>query len=257
MRTMQKRIAVILVLLSLSSLLSGCLGTFVKLMDATSTTENTDSLWESSKPTKEETVPEETQPAIPDYILSVLTDDLLFYSVELVAEPEGDDGTWEFSGNVYGYPLVVTVEDGSVTSVVMDKQHILYENGIVVMTIEDYRADEYKKKCQQISYKELARNPDSHKYDYFTFTGEVIQVYEDTYDTILRINVTPYTIGDSVYYTDTIYAEVRIERGADRILEDDIITVWGYCKGLVTYDSIFGQQVSIPGLGIEYYEIVE
>ena len=103
----------------------------------------------------------------------------------------------------------------------------------------------------------MARNPDKYKNDSFTFTGEVIQVLDDDYYTILRINVTPYTVGSSTYYEDTIYAKVHLEDGADRILEDDIITFWGSCSGLITYESIFGQQISIPGMCIDYYEIVE
>ena len=117
--------------------------------------------------------------------------------------------------------------------------------------------EEYKASCETIDYKTLARNPDNYKGQCFTLTGEVIQVQEGIFQTVLRINITAATIGEATYYSDTIYAEIQLADGADRILEGDIITVWGECIGLVSYQSIFGQQISVPGIEIAYYELVQ
>ena len=39
-----------------------------------------------------------------------------------------------------------------------------------------------------------------------------------------------------------------------RVLENDIITVYGIMNGIKTYTSVFGNQISIPYLLAEYVE---
>lgn len=112
--------------------------------------------------------------------------------------------------------------------------------------------------CTTIDFDTLSRNPDKYKGNNYSFTGEVIQVSESFGDTVkLRINVTKksYEYIDDEYWEDTIYATVEIPEGADRILEDDIITIWGTCDGLYSYTSILGSSVSLPKIDIKYYEI--
>lgn len=117
-------------------------------------------------------------------------------------------------------------------------------------TISKY---EYISKCTEIDYADLARNPDKYKGQSFVFTGKVIQVAEPTYgNTVsLRINVTQ---GEYVW-SDTIFATVDLPKSADRILEDDVITLYGDCEGLYTYESIIGKQVSLPSINIRYFSV--
>lgn len=117
---------------------------------------------------------------------------------------------------------------------------------------------EFKDDCSTISFEDLSRNPDKYKGNKYKFTGKVIQVSEGWFDTVdLRINVTKkenqYLEGD--YYTDTIYATIVIPEGEDRILEDDVITIWGTCDGSYTYTAILGNSVTLPKIDIEYYEL--
>lgn len=115
--------------------------------------------------------------------------------------------------------------------------------------------NEYKNSCGTISFKDLSRNPDKYKGNKYKFTGEVVQAMEQSYfgNTVyaLRINVTK----GEYFWEDTIYATVVIDSGDDRILEDDIITIWGTCEGLYTYESVLGSSVSLPKIKIEYYAI--
>lgn len=117
---------------------------------------------------------------------------------------------------------------------------------------------DYRSMCEEIAFDDLARNPDAYKGDYFTFTGEVIQVMEGSRNVQLRLNVTPVTYydGSIVYYEDTIYCSIRLEEGADRILEGDVITIYGECAGMYSYQSVFGGKISLPRIDIEYYELV-
>ena len=116
----------------------------------------------------------------------------------------------------------------------------------------------YKSMCAEIPFDQLARNPGNYKDRMLRFTGEVIQVIEGTNKAELRMNVTLTNEEDDwAYYEDTIYVTICMEEGADRILEDDIITVYGVCTGAHSYKSIFGQKITLPGIDAKYYELVE
>lgn len=120
----------------------------------------------------------------------------------------------------------------------------------------DISETEYKALCQEILYENLARNPESYKGEYFRFSGEVVQVIEGVGGVNLRVNVTPIMFGNTVsYYDDTIYVVLPLKEGADRILEEDIITIYGICAGLYSYESIFGETISIPRIDAMYYEL--
>lgn len=60
---------------------------------------------------------------------------------------------------------------------------------------------------------------------------------------------------DEPLWTDTIYATVEIPDGADKLLEDDVITFWGTCDGDYTYETVMGNNVSLPKIDIKYYEL--
>jgi len=115
---------------------------------------------------------------------------------------------------------------------------------------------EYIDRCQTISYEKLARNPDSYKGDYFTFVGEVIQVVEYGKNVQLRVNVTEYEVYGTYFSKDTIFVTTKLPDNGRRILEKDIIRLYGICEGLYTYTTIWGSSVSIPGIYAEYWEIV-
>lgn len=114
---------------------------------------------------------------------------------------------------------------------------------------------DYISKCKTISYEKLARNPDSYKGDYFKFTGEVIQVIQSGRYVELRVNVTREDLYGTTMYSDTIYVETKLQENGDRILEGDIITLYGVCEGLYTYTTIFGATMSIPKIDVAYWNV--
>lgn len=122
-------------------------------------------------------------------------------------------------------------------------------------TVPKLSESEFKAQCSTIDFDTLARNPDKYKGKKYKFTGEVIQVSESSLLGMtfcdLRINVTEGEYG----WEDTIYATVTLKEGEDRILEDDIITIWGTCEGNYTYTSIMGASISLPKIDVEYFEI--
>lgn len=128
-------------------------------------------------------------------------------------------------------------------------------NGDVVQGETVISQEDFKKSCVEVAYEDLARNPENYKGQNLKFKGEVIQC-DQGYGTNYygRVNV---TVDEYGYYDDTIYVDFEIPEGADKILEDDIIELYGVCQGAETYTSIFGEQITIPSLDAIYIELVK
>lgn len=114
----------------------------------------------------------------------------------------------------------------------------------------------YKDSCGSYTYKEISRNPDNYEGERAYFRGEVIQVVETELAGItfytLRVDVTR----GSYYWEDTVYVNyTEIDSSAGRILEDDIIKMYGTLAGTKTYETVMGASVTIPQFDAEYIEI--
>ena len=110
----------------------------------------------------------------------------------------------------------------------------------------------YKNACGSYSYQEISRNPDDYDGTHVKFTGKIIQVLEDGNTVQLRVNVTQGRYG---IWDDTIFVTYTRKDGEARLLEDDIITLYGISGGLVTYESIFGASITIPKVGAMYIDV--
>lgn len=113
----------------------------------------------------------------------------------------------------------------------------------------------FKNRCKKISYKELARYPEKYQGQSIKFTGEVVQVMDGLFGSghAFRVNVTKDEYG---LYEDTVYVEyLPVSEDGGRILEEDIITFYGMADGLETYESVMGQQISIPKIAATYIDI--
>jgi len=113
--------------------------------------------------------------------------------------------------------------------------------------------EEYKASCNSISYVDIARNPNEYVGQKAVFSGKVIQVQESGKRVVLRVNVTK---GEYGIWDDTVYVDYqRKDDNESRVLEEDIITMYGEIKGIKDYTAVFGNQISIPHLKVEYIEI--
>lgn len=119
---------------------------------------------------------------------------------------------------------------------------------------------EFKKECNTYTYKEIARNPKNYEGKKAQFEGQVIQVIENNDDVIMRVDITKEKneFAENGYlYSDTVYVEyTRKSSDESRILEDDIIMMYGTLNGLKSYDTIFGSNETIPYLKAEYVDII-
>lgn len=109
----------------------------------------------------------------------------------------------------------------------------------------DERKKLYKQKCYSPSYEAIARNPSMYVGDLGVYTGQVIQVSGST----LRVNVTRYY----GYWDDTmLITSCYGYDGGGRILEDDIIQVYGEITGVTSYETVLGSTITIPSMKAEY-----
>lgn len=123
----------------------------------------------------------------------------------------------------------------------------LEANGVAAPETLDalYAADAPKAKVyNKLNFKEISRDPEAYKGQYYSFTGKVLQVlegsdYGGTTSTAMRIA----TKGN---YDDVVYVTYERPNSDKRILEDDRVTIYGECNGLYTYETIMGGSVTLP-----------
>jgi len=112
--------------------------------------------------------------------------------------------------------------------------------------------EEYIASCETYAYADMARNPDTYKGKPSVFTGKVIQVMEKGKNVAYRVNVTQ----SGYSWSDTVYVDyVRSSDTESRVLDDDIITMYGNLNGIKSYKSALGATISIPWVIAYYLEI--
>lgn len=112
--------------------------------------------------------------------------------------------------------------------------------------------EQFKNSAVQINYLDLARNPDNYISTRVYFTGKVVQTIESGNNVILRVNVTE---GDYGIWQDTLLVNYSRSEGESRILENDIINLWGKVKGLKTYKALLKNQITVPEVDAKYISI--
>lgn len=95
-----------------------------------------------------------------------------------------------------------------------------------------------------ITYEQLARTPDDFEGEKVKFTGKVVQLIEGDSSNSIRFAV------DSDY-GDMLYCEYDKSIVSSRILENDIITIYGTSYGLYSYQSTIGGKITIPAVIID------
>lgn len=112
---------------------------------------------------------------------------------------------------------------------------------------EEARKQEEKEKMGYetgITYDNLARNPDDYNGEKVKFTGKVLQVMEGDTENQIRLAV-------SSDYDTVLYCGYSPSIVSSRILEDDIITIYGTSVGTISYKSTLGGTITIPGVFVD------
>ncbi len=109
----------------------------------------------------------------------------------------------------------------------------------------------YKNSCGNYDYKDLLRTPDNYKNQKAYWFGVVQQ----------KVNSSQYRVGvdcEKYHYIDgyscknTIYVYYI---GDTNIIEDDVLQMWGTMNGVVTYEAIFGNNITIPSFIAKYITV--
>lgn len=111
---------------------------------------------------------------------------------------------------------------------------------------------EIKSQSQNISYANLMRNSDNYKNSIVHFRGKVMQVqqiYGDTY----MLRIATKSEGLFGYFDDIVY----VNYNGNRLLEDDIVDLWGNFVGLKSYQAVLGNEITIPEINALDIEIVQ
>ena len=80
------------------------------------------------------------------------------------------------------------------------------------------------------------------------FSGKIIQVIEGDDSSQYRLAV------DGNYDT-VMLIEISNEKLSTRILEDDLVSVYGLSMGTISYNSTMGGKITIPGVIVNIFTI--
>lgn len=119
------------------------------------------------------------------------------------------------------------------------------------LTAEEIRK-QFKTESKSISYKELFRNIDDYKDTKIYFTAKVNQVIGDgNFASTLKIYMTrgAYDIWD-----DEALVTV-LDINAPKILEGDVIKIWGIVEGETSYQTVLGAARTVPDINAEIIEL--
>lgn len=128
------------------------------------------------------------------------------------------------------------------------------QNAKPAKTAEEIK-NEYKESCQVYGYKDIARQPDDYKGKKAKFRGKVIQVSEGIINSnkiTLRVEVTE---GEYGWWDDPVLVTYTYRKGENKILEDDIVNMYGTIEGTESYITVLGANVTIPSFTAKYIEI--
>lgn len=93
-----------------------------------------------------------------------------------------------------------------------------------------------------ITYDQLARTPNQFKKKKIMFTGEVAQVIDQKGVTELRLAVDGDY--DNILLVDILDKSLK----GSRVLENDLVTVYGFSDGIANYTSTTNEPISIPSM---------
>lgn len=104
--------------------------------------------------------------------------------------------------------------------------------------IKEKELAEKKDKAETIDYKQLDKNANKHAGKYVTYSGEIVQIMEDSGYTNIRLGLDEYN-------TDIIFIEYDNET---EFVEGDEVTVYGEMVGNYSYESQAGWTIEVPAI---------
>lgn len=99
-----------------------------------------------------------------------------------------------------------------------------------------------------ITYDTLTRTPDEHIGNKVTLSGEIVQVIEGD-------DASQYQMAVDQDYDKMVLIEVPTDQLSSRILENDLITIYGVSQGTIDYESTIGGTNTVPAITVDKFEV--
>ena len=97
------------------------------------------------------------------------------------------------------------------------------------------------------TYEQLARNPDTYIGNKVKFSGKVLQVMEGS--------VSYLRVAMNSDYNTVIFVTYDKEELTYRLLEDDMVTIYGSSLGVYSYEAVSGATITIPWIMATYIDL--
>ncbi|MCO5389418.1 hypothetical protein [Enterococcus faecium] len=99
-----------------------------------------------------------------------------------------------------------------------------------------------------ITYDTLTRTPDEHIGNKVTLSGEIVQVIEGD-------DASQYLMAVDQDYDKMVLIEVPTDQLSSRILENDLITIYGVSQGTIDYESTIWGTNTVPAITVDKFEV--
>ena len=211
--------------------------------------------YDDSAVTTEET---EATEAEPELVVSSITAEYSGDTEKGTVLDENNDGitvtaTYEDGSSeiVYGWTVEESkkLKAGKKSKITINYEGQSCELSVKCTTMSE---NQFKDSCQSISYDALARNPDKHKFENIKIYGQIIQVVEEDGSDEVIFRVATKDSGYGNYYDDVVLVYYTYDSDESKMLEDDMVTMWGTSGGTYTYESTMGGDITIPMMYAQY-----
>ncbi len=159
-----------------------------------------------------------------------------------------DNTTKTVSDYVVDNPAALVAGETSTFTITVGDKSCPLEIACTTLTPE-----QFKDSCEWVEYEDLARNESDWLGKNVAVTGKVIQVQEDKKgNAAYRVSITK---GSYDLWDDPVYVVAGPSASETRILEEDIVTVYGISSGLYTYTTVLGASMTVPSIAASYIDL--
>ena len=125
--------------------------------------------------------------------------------------------------------------------------NVVYDKEQEQLQSPEISLDSAKENALHLEYDTLLRFNEEYVGDIVYYKGEVVQMvhrYDDTYLLFINPDTGEWLNSD----------RLAVHYSGQRILEDDVVEVYGVVAGLYEYEAVLGNQVIVPEIDALYLE---
>ena len=139
-----------------------------------------------------------------------------------------------------------TAQGLTVNGVITDQ--LLESLGIADQLEEQAKAEADKASySSEYTYEQLARNPDTYTGKKVKFSGKILQVMEG--------KISYLRVAMNSNYDTVIFVTYEKDELSYRLLEDDLVTIYGSSLGVYSYEAVSGATITLPWIMATYVDL--